>query len=61
MTIAVIVGTTRQGRVTPRLAKWVMKAAQNRSDAQFKLLDLKDYDIPLLNDAPWEANRRLTQ
>ncbi|MGB3946044.1 MAG: NAD(P)H-dependent oxidoreductase [Candidatus Saccharimonadales bacterium] len=61
MTIAVIVGTTRQGRVTPRLAKWVMQAAQNRSDAQFKLLDLKDYDIPLLNDAPWEANRRLTQ
>ncbi|MDQ5932050.1 MAG: hypothetical protein QG649_135 [Patescibacteria group bacterium] len=61
MTIAVIVGTTRQGRVTPRLAKWVMQAAQNRSDAQFKLLDLKDYDIPLLNEAPWEANRQLTQ
>lgn len=60
MNIAVIIGTTRQGRVTPRLARWVMHAAGKRTDAQFTLLDLKDYALPMLAEAPWHENRQLT-
>lgn len=60
MKIAVIVGTTRQGRVTPRLANWVMRAASSRESAEFQLLDLNDYDIPMLNEAPWLENRTLS-
>lgn len=60
MNIAVIVGTTRQGRVTPRLAKWVMKAANERANATFKLVDLAGYDIPLLQEAPWLDSRTIT-
>ena len=60
MTIAIIVGTTREGRVTPRLAQWVRQAADRRTDADFTVLDLKDYDIPLLEQAPWLEGRTLT-
>lgn len=60
MNIAVIVGTNREGRVTPRLAKWVMNAAQKRTEVQFTLLDLKDFDIPLLEQAPWLEDRTIT-
>lgn len=59
MNIAVIIGTTRQGRVTPRLAQWVMNAAGKRSEAEFSLLDLKDFSIPMLDDTPWAENREL--
>ena len=60
MNIAVIVGTTRQGRVTPRLAAWVMNNAKHRTDAQFNLLDIAEYNLPLLQEAPWTPNRTLT-
>ena len=62
MNIAVIIGTTRAGRVTPRLAKWVMKRADEFGiDANLKLIDLKDYDIPLLEEAPWHPDRVLNE
>ena len=60
MKIAVIVGTSREGRVTPRLAHWVMKAAEQRTEAEFKLVDLKDFDIPMLEQAPWLPDRQMT-
>lgn len=59
MRIAVVLGTTRDGRVTPNLANWVMNAASQRSDADFVLLDLKDFSIPLLEVAPWVNDRQL--
>lgn len=61
MNIAVIVGTNRQGRVTPRLAKWVMNHAAEHSDVQFSLLDLADYDMPMLQEAPWIEDRTITE
>lgn len=60
MNIAVIIGTTRQGRETPRLANWVMSGAAKHTDATFSLLDLKQYDIPMLEEAPWLEDRRIT-
>lgn len=60
MNIAIIVGTTREGRITPRLARWVRQAAEQRTDAEFTVLDLKDYDIPLLEQAPWLEDHNLT-
>lgn len=61
MNIAVIVGTTRQGRVTPKLAKWVMSRADERTDADFSIIDLADYDIPMLQEAPWLEDRMITE
>jgi NAD(P)H-dependent FMN reductase len=36
------------------VAKWVYEIAQKRSDAEFELVDIKDYNLPLL-DEPMSA------
>jgi NAD(P)H-dependent FMN reductase len=47
--IAVVVGSTRQGRQTDKLAKW---AAQEIGKlANVETLDLRDYPMPFLNEA----------
>jgi len=48
--IGIIVGSTRPGRNSINVAKWVDDIAQNRTDAQFELIDLADYDLPLLDE-----------
>ena len=32
------------------MAKWVYEIAQKRSDAEFELVDIKDFDLPLLDE-----------
>src|SRR5207245_9344013 len=32
------------------VAKWVCGIAQNRSDAEFELMDIKDFNLPLLDE-----------
>src|SRR5438309_2013706 len=32
------------------VAKWVCEIAQNRSDVEFELVDIKDFDLPLLDE-----------
>ena len=48
--IGIIVGSTRPGRNSINVAKWVDGIAQNRSDAQYELIDIADYDLPLLDE-----------
>ena len=48
--IAIIIGSTRPGRNGEAVAKWVHEVAQKRSDAQFELVDIKDFDLPLLDE-----------
>jgi NAD(P)H-dependent FMN reductase len=48
--IAIIVGSTRPGRKAEAVAKWVYEIAQKRSDAEFELVDIKDFDLPLLDE-----------
>jgi NAD(P)H-dependent FMN reductase len=49
--IAVIIGSTRPGRNGEAVAKWVHELASQRSDAEFELVDLLDYDLPHLDEA----------
>ncbi len=49
--IAIIIGSTRPGRKAEAVAKWVHEIARKRSDAQFELVDIKDYKLPLLDEA----------
>lgn len=46
--IAVVVGSTRQGRHTDKLAKWVASCLSQKSDAT--ILDLRDYPMPFLDE-----------
>jgi len=48
--IAIIIGSTRPGRNSEAVALWVNEIAQKRSDAAFELVDIKDYDLPLLDE-----------
>jgi NAD(P)H-dependent FMN reductase len=48
--IAVIIGSTRPGRNGEAVAKWVNEIAQKRSDAEFELVDIRDFNLPLLDE-----------
>jgi NAD(P)H-dependent FMN reductase len=49
--IAIIVGSTRPGRKAAAVAQWVYEIAQKRSDTRFEIVDIKDYNLPLLDEA----------
>jgi NAD(P)H-dependent FMN reductase len=48
--IAIILGSTRPGRVGEGVAQWVHAMASRRSDAQYELVDIKDFNLPLLDE-----------
>jgi NAD(P)H-dependent FMN reductase len=48
--IAVIVGSTRPGRKAEDVARWVMEIARLRSDAIYELVDIQDFNLPLLDE-----------
>jgi NAD(P)H-dependent FMN reductase len=49
--IAIILGSTRPGRNGEAVAKWVLDIAKQRSDAEYELVDLLDYNLPHLDEA----------
>jgi NAD(P)H-dependent FMN reductase len=48
--IAIIVGSTRPGRVGESVARWVHELAAKRTDAEFELVDIADFHLPLLDE-----------
>jgi NAD(P)H-dependent FMN reductase len=48
--IAVIIGSTRPGRNGEAVARWVYELARKREDAEFELVDIKDFNLPLLDE-----------
>jgi NAD(P)H-dependent FMN reductase len=48
--VAIIVGTTRPGRKAEAVARWVHGIAQKRPDAEFEVVDIADFDLPLLDE-----------
>jgi NAD(P)H-dependent FMN reductase len=48
--IAIIIGSTRPGRNGEAVGKWVYEVAKKRSDAEFELVDIKDFNLPLLDE-----------
>jgi len=48
--IAIILGSTRPGRNGEAVARWVLDAARQRTDADFELVDVADFDFPLLDE-----------
>lgn len=49
--IGIIIGSTRPGRNGEAVAKWVYDQAVQRSDAEFELVDLADFELPHLDEA----------
>ena len=48
--IGIIVGSTRLGRKAAAVAKWVHDLLKGRKDAEFEIVDIEDYKLPLLDE-----------
>src|SRR5688500_8279607 len=48
--IGIILGSTRPGRNGEAVAKWVLEQTKKRNDAEFELVDIADYNLPLLDE-----------
>ena len=46
--IGIILGSTRQGRVSPQVGEWVKGIADQRGDADYEIVDISDYNLPFL-------------
>lgn len=50
LNIGIILSSTRPQRVSPQVGEWVKKIADKRGDANYEIVDLKDYNLPFLGD-----------
>jgi len=48
--LAIVIGSTRPGRKAEAVAQWVYEIAKKRSDAEFELVDIKEFNLPLLDE-----------
>ena len=48
--IAILTGSTRPGRNNEAVAKWVYHLAEQRGDAEFELVDIASYNLPLFDE-----------
>jgi NAD(P)H-dependent FMN reductase len=49
--IALVIGSTRKTRFADKPAQWMLKQAQARDDMEVELVDLRDFDLPLFDEA----------
>jgi NAD(P)H-dependent FMN reductase len=48
--IGIIIGTTRQGRFADGPTNWLAEIAARRDDAEFEVVDLRDYPLPFFDE-----------
>ena len=48
--VAIILGSTRPGRNGEAVSRWIHDIAKKRNDANFDLVDIKDFNLPLLDE-----------
>lgn len=57
LNIGIILGSTRQGRLSPQVGEWVKEIANKREDANYEIVDIADFNLPFLGeDAPGIAS-----
>ncbi|HRO14802.1 MAG TPA: NAD(P)H-dependent oxidoreductase [Paracoccus sp. (in: a-proteobacteria)] len=49
--IAVIIGSTRKTRFADKPAQWLMDKVKDHPQLDFELVDLRDFDLPLFDEA----------
>lgn len=59
--VGIIIGSTRPGRRAEAVARWVYDIAAQRDDAEFEVVDLKDFGLPLLDESQPPATGRYEQ
>lgn len=60
MKIGIVVGSVREGRVARNVGDWLMQQTEGRTDATYEVIDLKEFNVPMLADAalPMMANKQ---
>lgn len=48
--VAVVIGSTRQNRICPGIADWVLRNAQDGSELDYELVDLAVVNLPFLDE-----------
>jgi NAD(P)H-dependent FMN reductase len=48
--IGIIIGSTRPGRKAEAVARWVHGIASKRSDATYEVVDIQEFNLPLLDE-----------
>jgi NAD(P)H-dependent FMN reductase len=59
--VAIIVGSTRPGRKADVVAQWVHDIAKKRDDVELEVVDIRDFDLPLLDEAMPPSRGQYTQ
>ncbi len=54
--IAIVTGSIRPGRQSLTVARWVQDLAQARGDADYEIVDIADFDLPV-----WDEERSPSQ
>jgi NAD(P)H-dependent FMN reductase len=49
--VVVILGSTRKGRICPKVAAWVAEIGRGATGASFEIVDLRDWPLPM-DDEP---------
>lgn len=50
LNIGIILGSTRQGRLSPQVGEWVKSIADRRGDANVEIVDLASYKLPFFGE-----------
>ena len=50
LNIGIIVGSTREGRVSLQVAEWVKELADKRDDANYEIVDIRAFQLPMLGE-----------
>ena len=56
LNIGIILGSTREGRLSPQVGNWVKELADKRRDANYTIIDIADYKLPLLGESGVDAS-----
>jgi NAD(P)H-dependent FMN reductase len=56
LNIGIILGSTREGRLSPQVGNWVKELADKRGDANYTIIDIADYKLPLLGENGGDAS-----
>jgi NAD(P)H-dependent FMN reductase len=60
--VGIIVGSTRPGRKAAAVAKWAYDILKSRKDAEFEIVDIEDYKLPLLDEpVPGQSSKAHTK
>lgn len=51
MKFGIILGSTREGRVSPQVGAYIQEIATKRSEHQFEIVDVKAFDLPFMGTA----------